>query len=72
MKINEKVHTYGAKDFRDNFLEQNHSIGELFKSNSEQFFCLRIEDINVLKYPVPPSKHFCHTLLYITSGFWTY
>lgn len=69
MKINEKIHTYGAKDFRDNFLEQNHSIRELFKSNLEQFFCLRIEDINILKYPIPPSKHLCHTLLYITSGF---
>lgn len=62
------MQTYGAKGFRDNFLEDNQAINDLFKSNSENFFCLRIEDVNQLKYPVPPSKHTCHTLLFITSG----
>lgn len=69
METNEKVHTYGVKDFRDNFLEDNQAISELFKAHCEQFFCLKIEDVNSLKHSVPPSKHFCHTLLFITSGY---
>lgn len=67
-KKEEDIKTYGAKDFRDKFLESENTIEHLFKSNSEHFFCLRIEDVNQLKFPVPPSKHICHTILFITSG----
>lgn len=65
---NEPIRTYSGKDFRDTFLESENTIEHLFKSNSEHFFCLRIEDVNQLKFPVPPSKHICHTVLFITSG----
>jgi AraC family transcriptional activator of pobA len=40
----------------------------LFKSNSDHFFCLEIEDMMQMQHPVPPSKHSCHTLIFISSG----
>lgn len=68
MKTTGKVKTYSPQGFRDRFLENDNSKDYLFKSNSEHFFCLKLEEINQLKFPVPPSKHICHTLLFITSG----
>jgi AraC family transcriptional activator of pobA len=68
VKTAEKVKTYSPQGFRDRFIENDNSAGHLFKSNSEQFFCLKLEEINQLKFPVPPSKHICHTLLFIKSG----
>jgi AraC family transcriptional activator of pobA len=64
----EEVKTYGAKSFRDKFFEFENTAATFFKPNSEDFFCLKIEDVNHLKFPVPPSKHMCHTLLFITAG----
>jgi AraC family transcriptional activator of pobA len=68
VQTTEKVKTYSPQGFRDKFLENNSSKDSLFKSNSEHFFCLKLEEINQLKFPVPPSKHICHTLLFIKSG----
>jgi AraC family transcriptional activator of pobA len=68
LKTADKVKTYNPQSFRDRFLEKDNSKDFLFKTNSEQFFCLKLEEINQLKFPVPPSKHICHTLLFIKSG----
>jgi AraC family transcriptional regulator, transcriptional activator of pobA len=67
-KTAEKVKTYESKGFRERFLGEDNPIHLLFKSNSDHFFCLKMEEIMQLRYPVPPSKHSCHTLLFITSG----
>jgi AraC family transcriptional activator of pobA len=68
VQTTEKIKTYSPQGFRDEFLENDSSKDSLFKSNSEHFFCLKLEEINQLKFPVPPSKHICHTLLFIKSG----
>ncbi|WP_367772884.1 helix-turn-helix domain-containing protein [Flavobacterium sp. WC2421] len=68
VKITERVKTYSQQGFRDRFLENDIAKDFLFKSKSEQFFCLKLEEINQLKFPVPPSKHISHTLLFIISG----
>lgn len=68
METNEKIKTYGAKGFREKFLGLENPIHKLFKTNSDHFFCLKMEEIMQLQYPVPPSKHDCHTLIFITSG----
>lgn len=67
-KTVEKVKTYEAKGFREKFLGEDNPVHLLFKSNSDHFFCLQMDEIMGLQYPVPPSKHSCHTLLFITSG----
>jgi AraC-like DNA-binding protein/mannose-6-phosphate isomerase-like protein (cupin superfamily) len=67
-KTVEKVKTYGAKRFREEFLGEENPMHLLFKSNSDHFFCLKMEEIMRLQYPVPPSKHNCHTLIFIASG----
>jgi AraC family transcriptional activator of pobA len=67
-KGDEKVKTYEAKGFREKFLGAGNPMHLLFKSNSDHFFCLKMEEIMQLQYPVPPSKHSCHTILFITSG----
>jgi AraC-like DNA-binding protein/mannose-6-phosphate isomerase-like protein (cupin superfamily) len=67
-KTAEKVKTYESKGFRERFLGEDNPMHLLFKSNSDHFFCLKMEEIMQLRYPVPPSKHSCHTLLFITSG----
>jgi AraC family transcriptional activator of pobA len=64
----DKLETYSPQGFRDRFFENGNTKYPLFKSNSEHFFCLKLEEINQLKFPVPPSKHICHTLLFIKSG----
>lgn len=64
----EKIKTYGAKGFREQFLGKENPIQLLFKSNSDHFFCLKIEEMMGLQFPVPPSKHSCHTIIFITSG----
>ena len=64
----EKVKTYEPKGFREKFLGEDNPIHLLFKSNSDHFFCLEIEEIMRLQYPVPPSKHSCHTMIFVTSG----
>jgi len=64
----EKIKTYEAKGFREKFLGEDNPIHLLFKSNSDHFFCLEIEEIMHMQHPVPPSKHSCHTLIFITSG----
>lgn len=66
--LNEEIKTYGAKGFRDKFLGLENPTHQLFKTNSDHFFCLKIEEMMQLQYPVPPSKHDCHTLIFITSG----
>lgn len=70
MKINldEKVKTYESKGFRERFLGEDNPMQLLFKSNSDHFFCLKMEEMMQLRFPVPPSKHSCHTLLFIASG----
>jgi AraC family transcriptional activator of pobA len=68
VQTTENVKTYSPQGFRDKFLENDSSKDSLFKSNSEHFFCLKLEEISQLKFPVPPSKHICHTLLFIKSG----
>lgn len=67
-KTAQKVTTYESKGFREKFLGSENPIHQLFKSNSDHFFCLKLEEIMQLQYRVPPSKHVCHTLLFITSG----
>ncbi|OXE99974.1 AraC-like DNA-binding protein [Flavobacterium araucananum] len=67
-KTNEKIKTYGFQGFREKFLDPEDPAHQLFKSGSERFFCLKMEDINQLLIPVPPSKHFSHTFLFLTSG----
>lgn len=67
-KADEKIKTYNAKGFREKFLGLENPMQLLFKSNSDHFFCLRIEEMMQLRYPVPPSKHSCHTILFVTSG----
>lgn len=67
-KTAEKVKTYESKGFRERFLGEDNPMQLLFKSNSDHFFCLKMEEIMQLQYPVPPSKHSCHTLLFINSG----
>jgi AraC family transcriptional activator of pobA len=67
-KTAEKVKTYEAKGFREKFLGEENPIHLLFKSNSDHFFCLKIEEMMRLQFPVPPSKHSCHTLIFIASG----
>ena len=64
----EKVKTYEPKGFRERFLGEENPIHLLFKSNSDHFFCLKIEEMMGLQFPVPPSKHSCHTIIFITSG----
>lgn len=64
----EKIKTYGAKGFREKFLGDENPMHLLFKSNSDHFFCLKVEEMMQLRYTVPPSKHSCCTLLFITSG----
>ena len=64
----EKVKTYEPKGFRERFLGEENPIHLLFKSNSDHFFCLKINEIMRLQFPVPPSKHSCHTLIFIASG----
>lgn len=67
-KTVEKVKTYGTKGFRERFLGEENPMHLLFKSNSDHFFCLKMEEMMQLQFPVPPSKHSCHTLLFIASG----
>ncbi len=67
-QVIEKIKTYGAKGFRERFLGEENPMHLLFKSNSDHFFCLKIEEMMQLRYTVPPSKHSCFTLLFITSG----
>ncbi|WP_083694215.1 helix-turn-helix domain-containing protein [[Flexibacter] sp. ATCC 35103] len=67
-KTIEKVKTYEAKGFRDKFLGEDNPMQLLFKSNSDHFFCLKMQEMMRLQYPVPPSKHSCHTLIFIASG----
>ncbi|WP_264534920.1 AraC family transcriptional regulator [Flavobacterium sp. N1736] len=67
-KMVEKVKTYESKGFRERFLGEENPIHLLFKSNSDHFFCLKTEEIMRLQFPVPPSKHSCHTLIFIASG----
>lgn len=67
-KTIEKVKTYEAKGFREKFLGLDNPMQLLFKSNSDHFFCLKMEEMMQLQYPVPPSKHSCHTILFLTSG----
>lgn len=67
-KTIEKIKTYSPTGFREKFLGQDNPIHLLFKSNSDHFFCLEIEEIMQMQYPVPPSKHSCHTLIFISSG----
>lgn len=67
-KTDEKIKTYGAKGFREKFLGLENPMQLLFKSNSDHFFCLKVEEMMQLRYPVPPSKHSCHTILFVTSG----
>lgn len=67
-QVNEKIKTYGAKGFRERFLGEENPMHLLFKSNSDHFFCLKIEEMMGLRFPVPPSKHSCHTIIFITSG----
>ncbi|MFB9077183.1 helix-turn-helix domain-containing protein [Flavobacterium procerum] len=64
----EKVETYSPLRFREKFLGEDNPIHLLFKSNSDHFFCLEIEEIMQMQHPVPPSKHSCHTLIFISSG----
>lgn len=64
----EKIKTYEAKGFREKFLGEDNPMHLLFKSNSDHFFCLKTEEMMRLQYPVPPSKHSCHTLLFVESG----
>lgn len=64
----EKVKTYEAKGFRERFLGEENPMHLLFKSNSDHFFCLKMQKIMQLQFPVPPCKHSCHTLLFVTSG----
>ncbi|WP_035108374.1 helix-turn-helix domain-containing protein [Flavobacterium denitrificans] len=64
----EKIKTYEAKGFREKFLGKDNPMHLLFKSNSDHFFCLKTEEMMHLQYPVPPSKHLCHTLIYVESG----
>jgi len=68
IKPGEKVKTYEAKGFREKFLGEENPMHLLFKSNSDHFFCLKMEEMMQLQFPVPPSKHSCHTLLFVTSG----
>lgn len=67
-KTTEKIKTYNPSRFREKFLGEDNPIHLLFKSNSDHFFCLEIEEIMQMQYPVPPSKHSCHTLIFISSG----
>ncbi|SHM57350.1 helix-turn-helix domain-containing protein [Flavobacterium saccharophilum] len=67
-QVGEKIRTYGAKGFRERFLGEENPMQLLFKSNSDHFFCLKIEEMMGLRFPVPPSKHSCHTIIFITSG----
>ncbi|KAF2514246.1 helix-turn-helix domain-containing protein [Flavobacterium foetidum] len=67
-KKTEKVETYSPSGFREKFLGEYNPIHLLFKSNSDHFFCLEIEEIMQMQHPVPPSKHSCHTLIFIASG----
>ncbi|MFH7004669.1 AraC family transcriptional regulator [Flavobacterium bizetiae] len=67
-KINEKVKTYSPQGFREKFLGEDNPIHLLFKSNSDHFFCLEIGEMMQMQYPVPPSKHSCHTLIFVSSG----
>jgi AraC family transcriptional activator of pobA len=67
-KIIEKIKTYEAKGFREKFLGEDNPMHLLFKSNSDHFFCLKTEEIMKLRHPVPPSKHSCHTLIFVESG----
>jgi len=70
MKSNtaEKIKTYEAKGFREKFLGEDNPMHLLFKSNSDHFFCLKTEEMMHLQFPVPPSKHLCHTLIFVESG----
>lgn len=67
-KSAEKIKTYSPTGFREKFLGEDNPIHLLFKSNSDHFFCLEIEEIMQMQHPVPPSKHSCHTLIFISSG----
>lgn len=67
-KAGENVKTYEAKGFREKFLGEDNPMHVLFRSNSDHFFCLKMEEMMRLRYPVPPSKHSCHTLIFVSSG----
>ncbi len=67
-KTVEKIKTYGPSGFREKFLGEDNPIHLLFKPNSDHFFCLEIEEVMQMQYPVPPCKHSCHTLIFISSG----
>lgn len=67
-KTVEKVKTYEPKGFREKFLGSENPIHLFFKSNSDHFFCLKTEEMMRLQHPVPPSKHSCHTLIFVSSG----
>lgn len=64
----EKIKTYSPTGFREKFLGDDNPIHLLFKSDSDHFFCLEIEEVMQMQHPVPPSKHSCHTLIFISSG----
>lgn len=67
-KLAEKIKTYSATGFREKFLGEDNPMHLLFKSDSDHFFCLEIEEIMQMQHPVPPSKHSCHTLIFISDG----
>jgi AraC family transcriptional regulator, transcriptional activator of pobA len=67
--LTNKIKTYKTSEFREKYLDTNSNIDRLFKPNYENFFCLKIEDVKYsTKFPVPPSKETCHTLIFITNG----
>ena len=68
IKKTEKVETYSSQSFREKFLGSKNPMHLLFKTNSDHFFCLKLQEMMQLQHPVPPSKHNCHTLIFITSG----
>jgi AraC family transcriptional activator of pobA len=68
MNTTEKVKTYGSKGFREKFLGAQNPVHQFFKSKSERFFCLKLEEMTRLQHPVPASKHNCNTILFITEG----
>lgn len=69
MPKNHQIKTYNAESYRSNFIQNGEQLDAILKTEHNQFFIVRVEDlIRLMKLPVPPARTNTHTFIYLTSG----
>lgn len=65
------ITTYSTLKFRETFLQKDQQVEALFKSTYKDFFCIKLEEvIPFARFPVPPAREECHTLIFVTEGYY--